>query len=66
MEIWTLVPFELELELGVWLVVSMFVIWLSTSANYLLVELLLYWGSSYEQVKELSLLVAGLVVEASF
>jgi len=35
-------------------------------ANCLLAKLLLYYSFDHEQVEELSLLVAGLVAEASF
>ena len=62
--IWALVLLELVLELGIWLAVSVFVIWPSMSANYLLV-LLLHWGFDYRQVEKLGLLIARLVVGAS-
>ena len=62
---WALVSFELALGLGVWLAVSVFVIWSSKLANWSLV-LLLHWGFDYERVEKLGLLVVRLVVGASF
>jgi len=55
-EIWALIFLELELGPEIWLVVSMFVIWLNTLVNCLLVKLLLYYGFDHKQVEELSLL----------
>ena len=63
-EIWALVPLELELELEVWLVVSMFTIWPSILANCLSVKLLLYQSFDYEWVEKLGLLVMELVIGA--
>jgi len=60
---WALVLLELELELVVWLAVSVFVIQLSMLANCSLV-LLLYQSFDHEQVEKLDLLVARLVVRA--
>ena len=58
---WALVPLELVLELGVWLVLSIFVSWPSTSTNCSLV-LSLWQGFDYEWVEEVDLLDVRLVI----
>ena len=65
---WALVPLELVLGLGVWLVLRVLASWLSTLASCSLV-LSLCWGLDHEWVEEVGLLavklVIGLVVGAS-
>jgi len=64
LEMQALILLELELGSGFWLAVNVFTIWLSMLVNCSLV-LLLYWSFNCEQVIELDLLVAELVVGAS-
>ena len=59
--IWALVPLELVLGLGVWLALRVLASRPSTSASCSLV-LLLQWSLDHEQVEEVGLLAAKLVI----
>ena len=61
LEMWALVPLELVLSAGVWLVLRVLASWPSTLANCLLV-LLLWCGFDHEQVEDVGLLAILLLV----